>query len=226
MIRVATIGKYDKVILTGEKRNAFTPNLVGDLLGLICERDIIITNDGPVFSAGLDLSMFLGGKEEVLEYLFKVHRLVKKLLECEKRVVAHVRGDVYGFGIEFLYFMDYVVATHESLKFSLQGINLGLYPPYTVAIGSRLFSHGHLRIMFSREFTAREALSFGIVSEIGTLEFEKLFSPPSHVAGLVTTRRRLFEIVDEAIPYLYKLAEVGTSEETRERLRKFLGRKG
>jgi enoyl-CoA hydratase/carnithine racemase len=225
VIRVETIGKYDRVVLIGEKRNAFTPNLLEDLLGLGCERDLVITNEGPVFSAGLDLSIFLEGREKALEYLFKVHGLVKKLLECERRVVAHVRGDVYGFGVELLYFLDYVVAAHESVKFSLQGINLGLFPPYTVAIGSRLFSHGHLRIMLSRDFTAREALSFGVVSEIGGLELEKLFSPPSHVASFVLPKRRLLEMVDDAIPYLHKLAVVGTSEETRERLRKFFGRK-
>jgi hypothetical protein len=31
-------------------------------------------------------------------------------------------------------------------------------------------------------------------------------------------------VVDDAVPYLYKLAEVGTREETRGRIRKFLGR--
>ncbi|AAL63630.1 enoyl-CoA hydratase, probable [Pyrobaculum aerophilum str. IM2] len=221
VIRIEPFGKYDKVVLTGEKRNAITRDVLESLLKLGCEREVIVTNEGPVFSAGLDLSVFLESKERVLEYLFTIHKLIKKFLDCDKRIIAYIKGDVYGLGVELLYFFDYVVAASEALKFSLQGINFGLFPPYTVSIGKYLFSYGHLRIMLSRDFTAGEAFRFGIVSEIGQLSPERLFSPPEHIGAFVKAKRWIMERVDEAVPYLYKLAEAATSEETRSRIKKF-----
>jgi enoyl-CoA hydratase/carnithine racemase len=224
VIRIETFGEYNRVVLLGERRNAFSRQLIERLSGVDCDKDLVITNEGPVFSAGLDLSVFLQSKDAVLEYLFSVHRLVKRLISCGGRVVVHVLGDVYGFGVEFLYFADYVVAQRENMKFSLQGVNFGVFPPYTIAIGRRLFSHGHLRVMLSREFDAKEASHFGIVSQIGQLELEKLFKPPPYLLGFVRPRHWLGAVVDDAVPYLYKLAEVGTREETRGRIRKFLSR--
>ncbi|ABL88823.1 Enoyl-CoA hydratase/isomerase [Pyrobaculum islandicum DSM 4184] len=224
MVRIETVGKYIKVVLTGEKRNVFSLEMINQLMNVSCDRDVLVTNEGPVFSSGLDLSIFLQNKDDVLEYLFKIHRFVKKILSCPGRVIAYVTGDVYGFGVEFLYFTDYVIASSENIKFSLQGINFGVFPPYTIAIGNRLFPIGYLKVMLNREFYTREALSFGIVSEIGSLSIEKLFSPPVYTQEHIKPRRWLLDVVEEAVPYLFKLAEIGTREETRERIRKFLRR--
>ena len=209
------------ITLEGEKRNAFTYKLIEKLMSIECKNTTIITNSGNIFSSGLDLSVFLQGRDAVLEYLFKIHTLVRKLLGCEGRLIAVVNGDVYGFGVEFLYFMDYVVATKRDYKFSLQGVNLGVFPPYTVAVGRRLFAPAHLRVMLNREFTAEEAFHFGLVSQIGDLELRKLFSPPTYVAEVVSHRKWLTSFIDEAVPILYKLAEVATQEETIKRLREF-----
>ncbi|MEZ0319043.1 MAG: hypothetical protein ABWK05_03490 [Pyrobaculum sp.] len=73
-----------------------------------------------------------------------------------------------------------------------------------------------------RELTAEEARYIGLVSEIGPFDYEKLFSTSNYVWETVNRRVRLAEIVDRAVPYLYKLAEVGTRPETRERVRQFL----
>jgi len=209
------------ITLEGEKRNAFTHKLIEKLMGVECRNTTIITNSGNIFSSGLDLSVFLQGRDAVLEYLFKIHGLVKKLLGCEGRLIAIVNGDVYGFGVEFLYFMDYVVATKRDYKFSLQGVNFGVFPPYTVAVGRRLFAPAHLRVMLNREFTAEEAFHFGLVSQIGDFELRKLFSPPTYIAEVISHRKWLASFIDEAIPIFYKLAEVATQEETIKRLREF-----
>lgn len=224
MITIEKIGKFVRVVLKGDKRNAFTPGLIEELSKINCDEDVVITNMGPVFSAGLDLSVFLEGKEAVLEYLFKVHGLVKKFLQCGGRTVAYINGDVYGFGVEFLYFLDYVVASRGDIKLSLQGVNFGVFPPYTVAIGSRIMTPFHLKTLISRPVTAQEALYMGIVSEIGQLDLGKLFTPPQHVFRLITPRNLLLGLVDEAVPFFYKLAEISTFEETRRRIRQFIQR--
>jgi len=129
-------------------------------------------------------------------------------------------GNIYGFGVEFLYFVDYVVASREDVKFSLRSVDFGMFPPYTVALGRHLFGYGHLRSMLSREFDVKEALQFGI----GQLDLGSLFRPPTYLLDFISARRWLSALVDDAVPYLYRLAEVGTREETRQRIRKFLGK--
>jgi enoyl-CoA hydratase/carnithine racemase len=224
MIKIETFDEYKRLVLLGEKRNVFSHQLLEELIRVDCDKDLVITNEGPVFSAGLDLSIFLQSKDAVLDYLFKVHKLAKKLIECKGRTIAYLSGNVYGFGVEFLYFVDYVVAPREDVKFSLQGVNFGVFPPYTVALGRHLFGYGHLRIMLSREFDAKEAFQFGIVSQIGQLDLGRLFKPPTYLLDFISARRWLGALIDVAVPYLYRLAEVGTREETRQRIRKFLGK--
>ncbi|MEM4673998.1 MAG: enoyl-CoA hydratase/isomerase family protein [Pyrobaculum sp.] len=202
------------------KRGAFTIEVLESLYRLDCSSGVVVRGSGGVFSSGLDLSIFLEGREAALEYLFKVHSVVKKILNCPGGVYAVVEGDAYGFGVEFLYFVDYAAAA-RGVKFSLQGVNLGLFPPYTTALGRRLFAYGHLRVMLNRPFTAEEAFTFGVVSKVGSLDLN-LFSPPASLDQYVKPRRWLLDIIDEALPYLYKLVEVGTSEESRRRIAKFL----
>lgn len=212
------------VVLPDVKRGAFTREVLDVLSSVDCSSGLVVRGGGEVFSSGLDLSIFLEGKEAALEYLFKLHGAVKRLLKCAGRVVALVEGDAYGFGVEFLYFVDYAAAL-KGVRFSLQGVNLGLFPPYTVAIGRRLFLYGHLRVMLSRPFSAEEALQFGVVSQVGEADLAALFSPPGYVEEFVRPRRWLLEVIDEAIPYLYRLAELGSSEETKKRILWFLERK-
>jgi hypothetical protein len=78
--------------------------------------------------------------------------------------------------------------------------------------------------MLSREFDAKEAFQFGIVSQIGQLDLGRLFKPPTYLLDFISARRWLSALVDDAVPYLYRLAEVGTREETRQRIRKFFGK--
>jgi enoyl-CoA hydratase/carnithine racemase len=58
MIRIETLGEYNRVVLLGERRNAFSRQLIERLSGVDCDKDLVISNEGPVFSAGLDLSVF------------------------------------------------------------------------------------------------------------------------------------------------------------------------
>jgi len=66
VIRIETFGEYNRVVLLGERRNAFSRQLIERLSGVDCDKDLVITNEGPVFSAGLDLAVFLQSKDAVL----------------------------------------------------------------------------------------------------------------------------------------------------------------
>jgi hypothetical protein len=52
MIKIETFDEYKKLVLLGEKRNIFSHQL----FRVDCDKDLVITNEGPAFSAGLDLS--------------------------------------------------------------------------------------------------------------------------------------------------------------------------
>lgn len=65
-------------LMDPERRNAFSPALGEDLLGLmltIDERDVstaVLTSEGEVFCAGLDLDVLRGNDEEARRYMFEL----------------------------------------------------------------------------------------------------------------------------------------------------------
>jgi len=71
MIKIETFDEYKKLVLLGEKRNVFSHQLLEELIRVDCDKDLVITNEGPVFSAGSDLSVLLQSKDVVLDYLLK-----------------------------------------------------------------------------------------------------------------------------------------------------------
>ncbi|WP_243669223.1 enoyl-CoA hydratase/isomerase family protein [Vulcanisaeta sp. JCM 16161] len=100
-----------------EKRNAFSLELTlrakdAVMTGCRDYRGVIITGEGKVFSAGLDLAEIYGFKsiEDARRYFSAIKDLAITVANCEKPVVALVNGSAYGFATELLYFVDQVVA--------------------------------------------------------------------------------------------------------------------
>ena len=208
------------------RRNAFTRDIIRGLMDLDCDEDtIVITNSGPTFSAGLDLRELVGSPENVRDYLYSVHGLVKRIVNCDSRIVAVLNGDAYGFGVEFTYFADLVVASREDLKLSLQGVALGVLPPYTLALGDELLGYNAVRALLSAPLDARRAQMMGVVHVIGGFDpATAMFRVPRHVRGHVSARRALADKIDRAIGTLEELVRVVSETPTRHIIERFLGR--
>ncbi|MFB6470790.1 MAG: enoyl-CoA hydratase/isomerase family protein [Vulcanisaeta sp. AZ3] len=155
-----------------EKRNAFNLELTVKAREVITKgcsdgnyRGIILTGEGKVFSAGLDLAEIYGFKtiDEAREYFMAIKSLVVALANCEKPVVALANGSTYGFGMEVLYFVDQAIAVRGS-EFSLPGIRYGLVP-VTPAFAPYLLGSLRTRFFFNRDFklSTEEALNWGII---------------------------------------------------------------
>lgn len=156
-----------------EKRNAFNLELTlmtQDAVTLGCRnyKGIIITGEGKVFSAGLDLAEIYGFKniEESRRYFSAIKDLAVTIANCEKPVIALVNGSAYGFATELLYFVDQVVAVRGS-EFSLPGIRYGLVP-VTPAFAPYLFGMLKTRFFLDRDFklSIDDAVDWGLVHRV------------------------------------------------------------
>ncbi|MEM0183901.1 MAG: enoyl-CoA hydratase/isomerase family protein [Thermoproteus sp.] len=207
-------------------RNAFTLELIRKIKSINCNdiETIIFSNRGPVFSSGLDLRVFLQGVEEARRYLAELNDMVHKLLDCEANTMAYMTGDAYGFGVEFTYFVDYVAASRSDLILSLQGIKLGVFPPYTYMLADVL-GHETVRLLLARPIYAEEARRIGLVHHIGGLDdaLSRLFKAPRHVFPYAKAHRRLVkDALRRADAVLEELAGLAGREETTSLIRSFL----
>ncbi|BDR92207.1 enoyl-CoA hydratase/isomerase family protein [Vulcanisaeta souniana] len=225
-----------------EKRNAFSLELTlstRDAVAAGC-RDyggVIITGEGKVFSAGLDLAEVYGFKtiDDSRKYFSAIRDLVVTIANCERPVIALVNGSAYGFATELLYFVDHVVAVRGS-EFSLPGIRYGLVP-VTPAFAPYLFGILRSRFFLDRDFRlgTDEAVAWGLVHRVvdnvdeGLREslglIEKINDVP-HGTYLAIKKLMISSLIREASDrwdeLLNTLAVESLKPEVKARLGKFL----
>ena len=117
--RILTIALYNP-----GRRNAVTPNMSVELARIwedVWEDSnvavVILTGDGDSFCSGADLSILAestGKAEPKPQPLNRTTRIVRKhvmgVIDCEKPVIAKVRGPAYGLGATLLMACDMVFA--------------------------------------------------------------------------------------------------------------------
>lgn len=225
-----------------EKRNAFSLELAREVRDAVAQgcgeyEGVIITGEGKVFSAGLDLAEIYGFKtiEESRRYFMAVKDLVITVANCERPVVALVNGSAYGFAMELLYFVDQVIAVRGS-QFSLPGIRYGLVP-VTPAFAPYLFGMLRSRFFLDRDFrlSADEAVNWGLVHRVVddvdeglrvSLELISKINAVPH--GVYRAIKRLMitsligEVGDRWDELLNTLAEESIKPEVKARIEEFL----
>jgi len=153
-----------------EKQNAITRDMyqtladhIRDANGDFAVRAVVITHEGPHFTAGNDLYDFLNAPplepgSPVMQFLEQIHTFSKPLL-------AAVAGNAVGIGTTMLMHCDIVVAS-PTTKFSMPFVNLGLVPE---AGSSILFPRlaGYQRA--SQIFLTGDAFDSAYAKEIGLI---------------------------------------------------------
>ncbi|HVT31385.1 MAG TPA: enoyl-CoA hydratase-related protein [Rhodanobacteraceae bacterium] len=155
--------------------NAFDDALVRDLAAALaaCERDanvrsIVLTGEGPTFSAGADLNWMRGmaraSEAENREDSLRLAALMRTLCFLDKPTIARVNGAAYGGGVGLVACCDIAIGV-EGAKFSLSEVKLGLVPavisPYVIAaIGLR---------QARRLFITGEVFDAAVAARIGLL---------------------------------------------------------
>ena len=137
-------------------------------------RCIVLRGEGRGFSAGADLAEVIEGDgdpegPDLGKYLRQTYsRLVTRMVEIEKPIVAALHGPVYGAGLGISLACDLRVAA-ESAKFSVAFIKIGLIPdagvsfflPRIVGLGRAMEMS-----MIGESVEAGEAYRVGLVNKV------------------------------------------------------------
>jgi enoyl-CoA hydratase/carnithine racemase len=173
-VRISSAGGVCELRLhRPEKRNAITSGMYADLArGLIAAaadgevHAVLLSGEGPGFSAGNDLNDFLAGPK--FSESHPVMALLRTLATFEKPLLAAVHGQTVGIGVTMLLHCDLIVAA-RSTQFSLPFVRLGLVPE----AGSSLLlprligaQRAAELLLLGQPFDAATALSFGMVNRV------------------------------------------------------------
>jgi methylglutaconyl-CoA hydratase len=176
----------DKIAIVTMRRpevhNAFNTQLIQDLHTAFTELStdtqlhaVILTGDGPSFSAGADLNMMKASatftQEQNLNDALRLADVFDAINSFPCPVVARVNGTAMGGGLGLLAACDIVIAV-EGARLVFSEVKLGIAPaiisPYVV----RKIGETHARMLFvtGERFSAARAQEIGLVHIVTTPE--------------------------------------------------------
>ncbi len=235
------------VILTlnrPERANAFNFEMVNELRSALADaekdpqvRCVALTGSGDVFSAGQDISeMKRGEVVSYREHLEKTYNpLVLQIRGMGKPVVAAVNGPCAGAAFGVALACDLRIAK-SSAYFVVGFGGIGLAPDSGVSLLLPVYiGLGRAQEYFysNKPITAEQALTWGLVNQVGDLDFQKLVrkvidglvAGPSGVfaLGKKAFNRALLSNLEDALKFEGMLQdEAGKSAEHREGVSAFL----
>lgn len=174
-------GVHQIVLARPEVRNAFDEAMISELKEVLADlaairdpaevRLLLLTGDGPIFSAGADLNymkrLAASGESESLADARALAQLFYPLAAFPVPVVAAVRGAAIGGGLGLAVCADFVLS-EDKATFATTEVRLGIVPgvisPYVVRkIGAGAASS---LLLSGRRVKAPEAKDLGLVQQI------------------------------------------------------------
>lgn len=183
LILAHTEGNIHHVVLNRpEKRNALTPEMVEQIGAAVAAADalpqvraVIVSANGPIFSAGIDLMSLAQTRPESGNAARLLRRMADRLqyvlttIEAtEVPVIGALHGQVLGLGLELVLAFDLRVGA-EDLKLSIPEARVGLVAD--VGGTTRLCrvvgpSRAKDLLLTARSIEAREALDWGLLNRV------------------------------------------------------------
>ena len=229
-----------------EVHNAINTQLIKDLQAAFSElstdtrlQAVVLTGDGPSFSAGADLNMMHAAatftQEQNLDDALHMADLFDTINTFPCPVVARVNGTAMGGGLGLLAVCDIVIVV-ERARMAFSEVKLGIAPavisPYVV----RKIGETHARVLFvtGERFSAARAREIGLVHIVTTPEeldavvektvLELLSSGPQAIRACKALALNVGHMDhDAARKYTAEMiATLRVSAEAQERLRAFL----
>jgi len=176
----------DKVAIITMRRpevhNAFNAQLIQDLQAAFTEllvdeqlHAVVLTGDGPSFSAGADISMMKASaaftQEQNVTDALRLADVFDTIHSFPCPVVARVHGAAMGGGVGLVAVCDIVIAS-ENARLAFSEVKLGIAPavisPYVV----RKIGETHARMLFvtGERFSAVRGREIGLVHTVVPLE--------------------------------------------------------
>lgn len=130
---------------------------------------VVVTGAGGDFSAGVDLSAFVGGRPQRSDgFESGYHNTMDALVALDKPLVGAASGVAVGFGATFLFHCD-VVYVGESLRMRLPFVRLGLVPEgaSSYLLPAMIGTRRAAELFFTAEWIdAARALETGIATRV------------------------------------------------------------
>ncbi|HEY4369183.1 MAG TPA: enoyl-CoA hydratase-related protein [Steroidobacteraceae bacterium] len=165
-----------------DKHNALDGKTMGELHAALVElehnaaaRVVVLTGAGASFCAGADIghmrSMLDATEQENVDDALVLARLLRKLDEFPRPIIARVNGNVFGGGVGLVACADIAIGV-DSAKFALTEVKLGIVPaaisPYVVAaIGTR---QSRRLFLTAAMFDAQEARDLQLLHFVSTAD--------------------------------------------------------
>ena len=221
-----------------ERLNAFDAALIEELTGAFADvgdvRAVLLTGDGPSFSAGADVewmrsSVELSYDENYTDAL-RLRAMLDAIDGCPAPVVAAVQGHALGGGCGLVACCDIVVA-ESGAQFGFSEVKLGIVPAVISPFVLAKTGSGAARRYFvtGERFSAEVALRIGLVHEVaveldGAVErvLAELLSAGPEAARAAKALARAPQSAEETAR---RIAEHRTSPEGQEGLRAFLDKR-
>jgi enoyl-CoA hydratase/carnithine racemase len=200
LIELTKDGRVLRITLNRpEKRNALNLQLCEELVDAVDNADsnrevgaIVLNANGPAFCAGMDLKEILGADQVQVAGIHE--RIFTTIHRVRTPIIAAVHGAALAGGTGLAANAHIVIAKTDT-HFALTEVRIGLWPvliyrSVAQAIGERRTVELSLT---GREFTAAEALNYGLVTELSDDPLKRAteiavqiatFSPIAIAAGL------------------------------------------
>src|SRR5690606_41925633 len=199
-------------------------------------RAVVLSAEGPAFSAGHDLSEMIGREPSFYEELFAVcTEMMTTIQRIPQPVIARVHGVATAAGCQLVASCDLAVASTEAW-FATPGVRIGLFcttpaVPLVRAIGPK---RAMVMLLTARPVDASTALQWGLINRVvppGELEtavdeyVETIagFSGPVIALGKETFYRQAGLSIDEAYSVAQPvMSDNAADEHAREGISAFL----
>lgn len=201
---VEEFGAVARITINRPKYNTISPEVISDLDGAIDElwnrkeiRVVVVTGSGANFSTGAELSSFIPGASEFMEFARKGERTLRKLSEMPKITIAALKGYVLGGALELALACDIRVASDDA-KLAFPEVTRGLIPAWggSQLLAKLIGSSRAMQIILTAErLTAAEAKDYGLVAKIfknvdeEALEFAKTLAESAAPVAAVLAKR-------------------------------------
>jgi enoyl-CoA hydratase/carnithine racemase len=158
-----------------ERRNALSLPLMRELTAALERvsqdpevRAVILRANGPVFSAGHDLSELVGGDAATYQEIFDACVVLMETVQrIPQPVIAEVAGIATAAGCQLVATCDLAIAA-EGARFATPGVKIGLFCSTPMVAVSRAIGRKRaLEMLLTGEFVdARTAADWGLVNRV------------------------------------------------------------
>ncbi|MEL0192924.1 MAG: enoyl-CoA hydratase [Halieaceae bacterium] len=180
-VTVETIDRvYWLTLNRPEQRNPLSLEMIRALTGALKEayadsaiRVVVITAEGPVFSAGHDLKeMMQGETESANDYRDRIDLILDQcaalmtgIVTAPKPVIASVQGTATAAGCQLVSTCDLAIAASDA-RFCTPGVNIGTFcTTPLVGIGRNLSRKHAMEMALTGDmFSAKDARKFGLIN--------------------------------------------------------------